>query len=219
MHLRIVVAALVVVVGSVCLWQALSNQVTESSLDPTEGRAPDESARPTDSEVVALVRSPVPDLPVPVSPNSPNPVPDVGEAALPEWAKSLVRECGLTPAAFAAATDNPTRLAEIEAVWTELSRDLGRMGTRKANVLERLSNERQAAKRYEVYHPKKRLPDADARLGEYIDVKYEPNPAGGPDLLRIIRIYPGEDNEFDRAVADENLARTARKELIRQMLR
>lgn len=135
-----------------------------------------------------------------------------------ERIRQFTRECRLTATETTRLAENPELLAAVCEIWDKLSVQESIASRKKGNAIERINKERQSKGRYEVWPPGQKLPDPDPRTGEYLSYQHEPNPAGGPDLVRIIRIYPGEDKEFDEGRQQEDLARITRRDSISQLI-
>lgn len=88
----------------------------------------------------------------------------------------------------------------------------------RSDLTGEISKQRQAAGQFEVFRPDQRLPDARASMGEFITYGYEANPDGGRDLVRVIRIFPGENLDFDQVRERERAVSLARLEAVRLIL-
>lgn len=138
---------------------------------------------------------------------------------VPPWAEDIVRECELTETELSGLLASPDLVALVREQWKSLSAGYGKLVSERSQITGRISKERQRAGRYELFKPEERLPDGDPRLGEFLAYGYERNPAGGRDLVRVIRILPGEDLEFDRVREAEASLLAERRAVVGRMIR
>lgn len=128
------------------------------------------------------------------------PPPSKVSAEIPGWIRQVGYDVGLKPELImAAVSGKPELVDKLKRVQQELNEPIVEAIVARDKLVGQISLARQAEGRYEVFRHGQRLPDPDPRYGEYIATGYEPEPEGGPDRVRIIRILPGENAEFDRA--------------------
>lgn len=154
----------------------------------------------------------------PAAPLSSLPAASSGDE-LPDWFRRCLRDCGLKPEDVSHVLTSPQRLAEVKEVWGAISIGVAEALYAKTKLGRQIANARQAQGLFEDFQPEARLPDADERIGEYIDFGGAPNPRGGPDLVRIVRILPGESPEFDRLRLAELAVRETRRAAMLDLLR
>jgi hypothetical protein len=164
---------------------------------------------------LATERSAPPDSAAP-----PSPLPTAGSSGeLPYWMTRCLRECGLKPEDVTHVLSSPQRLAEAKEVWGTISIGVAEALSDKAKLGRQIAKGREGLGLFQEFQPDDRLPDADERIGEYIEFGYAPNPRGGPDLVRIVRILPGESPEFDRLRLAELAVRETRRAAMLELLR
>ena len=140
------------------------------------------------------------------------------ERAMQAWISQVARECDLEPKLIEAYVADSARRVDIIAAWEALTHELDEGVRERCEQCALIVQAREKAGRYSVLRPGEPLPDADPRTGEFITQTYEPNPEGGSDLVRVIRIFPGESPGFDRALLAEQLARENRRDVVRSFV-
>jgi len=218
--MRVTVAVLLgLVVAATAAWWCLRGS---DAATPAAQASPTLAAKPHSPEPSTAPVRGAPAAP-PAAPAKKQPdiaaEPPIKKTDPPEWLKGIVRACQLSDSEVAALVEEPDLLARVREEWNAQSKGYSEIVHRRSNATGRIGKERQAAGRYEVFQPGQRLPDNDPRTGEYITYGYEPNPAGGPDLVRVIRILPGEDAVFDRVRQEEEQLLDRRKSIVGRMIR
>jgi hypothetical protein len=143
---------------------------------------------------------------------------DASAAQVPAWLKNAAHQCGLSTEEVARVLADPERMREGQRVWEEFGAAVTNAYMAKGEISKKICADRQARGDYEVYHPKARLPDEDPRIGDHIFFHAEKNPQGPPDLVRVIRVLPGEHPDLDQAAQALRSLQATRRTTMREIL-
>lgn len=135
-----------------------------------------------------------------------------------DWASGMMKDCGMAESDIEKLKADTKLLRDVGAVWNDLSKSVGKSIHDRSVAVATYAKTKERLGHYDVVSPDGPFPDADARSGEIITYGYETNPRGGRDLVRVIRILPGESPSVDAAIGAERLAVENRRLVIQQMV-